>query len=190
MWPESSSSSATAHRHSVGKPVLRSSWMLSGSAWWYMPRRGDRVGQRHPVVDQVRHDVIHRGDDRRCRPACPTTSNSLPVGSSTIVGVIAESIRLPGAIGVGVALHQPHMFGRPGAVVKSSISSLSRNPAPGDRDRAAVEVVEVVVMADRVARGVHDRVVRGGRASRSRATASGVGVARRRVDRARAARAA
>jgi hypothetical protein len=47
-----------------------------------------------------------------------------------MVGVIAESIRLPGWIALTSPWTSPYMFGLPGAAAKSSIVSLSRNPAP------------------------------------------------------------
>ncbi len=47
-----------------------------------------------------------------------------------MLGVIADSIRLPGAIALASPCTRPYMLGLPGAVAKSSISSLSRKPAP------------------------------------------------------------
>jgi hypothetical protein len=47
-----------------------------------------------------------------------------------MLGVIADSIRFPGAIALASPSTRPYMFGAPGAVAKSSISSLSRKPAP------------------------------------------------------------
>jgi hypothetical protein len=48
-----------------------------------------------------------------------------------IVGVIEESIRLPGATAFASPWIRPNMFGRPGAVAKSSISLLRKKPASG-----------------------------------------------------------
>ena len=45
-------------------------------------------------------------------------------------GVIADSMRLPGAMAFASPWTRPYMLGFPGAAVKSSISSLSRKPAP------------------------------------------------------------
>ena len=47
-------------------------------------------------------------------PAAPTTSSTLPSGSSTIVGDIALSIRLPGAMAFASPCTRPNMFGVPG----------------------------------------------------------------------------
>ena len=63
-------------------------------------------------------------------PGVPTTMNSLPPRSRTIDGVIAESMRLPGAIAFASPCTKPYMFGLPGAEAKSSISLLRRKPAP------------------------------------------------------------
>ena len=63
-------------------------------------------------------------------PRAPVTSSRLPLGSSTIVGDIALSIRLPGAIALALPWINPYMFGTPGLAAKSSISSFRKNPAP------------------------------------------------------------
>ena len=63
-------------------------------------------------------------------PGAPTVMNSLP-SFSTIVGVIDESGRLPGAIALASPCTRPNMFGAPGFDAKSSISLLSRKPRPG-----------------------------------------------------------
>src|SRR5438034_1107240 len=63
-------------------------------------------------------------------PGDPNTRNSRPAGSSTIAGVIPDSIRFPGAMAFASPWTRPNRFGLPGAVMKSSISSFSRNPAP------------------------------------------------------------
>ena len=70
------------------------------------------------------------GDDVR-PPAAPVTSTSAPAESSTRVGVMLESMRLPGAIALRSPCTSPIAFTAPGAVVKSSISLLSRNWPPG-----------------------------------------------------------
>ena len=54
----------------------------------------------------------------------------MPSGPTTMLGVIAESGRLPGWIALESPWTSPYMLGRPGALARSSISSLSRNPAP------------------------------------------------------------
>ena len=48
-----------------------------------------------------------------------------------MVGVIAESGRLPGSIAFASPCTSPNIFGAFGLDVKSSISSFSRNPRPG-----------------------------------------------------------
>ncbi len=63
-------------------------------------------------------------------PGVPTTMNSLPSRPSTMDGVIAESMRLPGTIALASPCTRPYWLGLPGAVVKSSISLFNRNPAP------------------------------------------------------------
>ena len=46
-----------------------------------------------------------------------------------MVGVMAESGRLPGAMALLALWIRPNWLGTPGAEVKSSISSLSRKPS-------------------------------------------------------------
>ncbi len=48
-----------------------------------------------------------------------------------MVGVMLESMRFPGAMAFASPCTSPIWFTAPTAVVKSSISSLSRNCAPG-----------------------------------------------------------
>ena len=47
-----------------------------------------------------------------------------------MVGVIDDSMRLPGAMALAAPPTTPYMFGAPGLTLKSSISLLSRKPAP------------------------------------------------------------
>ena len=63
-------------------------------------------------------------------PAAPVTTNGAPVESSTIVGVMLDSIRLPGAIAFASHCRRPIALTAPTLVVKSSISLFSRKPAP------------------------------------------------------------
>ena len=63
-------------------------------------------------------------------PGVPTTSCSCPSAPTTMLGVIAESGRLPGWMALESPCTRPYMLGRPGALARSSISSLSRKPAP------------------------------------------------------------
>ena len=63
-------------------------------------------------------------------PGEPSTSASRPAESTTMEGVMAESMRLPGAMAFASPCTRPNRLGRPGAEVKSSISSFKRNPAP------------------------------------------------------------
>ena len=63
-------------------------------------------------------------------PGAPAVMNSLP-SLRTIVGVIDESGRLPGAIALASPCTRPNMFGVPGLAEKSSISLFSRKPSPG-----------------------------------------------------------
>src|SRR5256886_316725 len=72
-------------------------------------------------------------------PGEPNTSCSPPLGSSTMDGVMADNMRLPGAMAFaspgkpnlfGLVQGEANRLGLPGAVMKSSISSFNRNPAP------------------------------------------------------------
>ena len=64
-------------------------------------------------------------------PGVPVTANSAPSGSSTMLGDIDDSIRFPGAIALFSPCTSPNWFGVPGLAARSSMSLLSRNPAPG-----------------------------------------------------------
>ena len=63
-------------------------------------------------------------------PGVPTTIISAPSGSRTMLGVIDESIRLPGTIALFSPSTRPNWLGWPGDAAKSSISLFSRKPAP------------------------------------------------------------
>ena len=60
-------------------------------------------------------------------PGLPVTIRNTPC-CVTIVGVIDESGRLPGAIALRSPCTSPYIFATPGFDVKSSISSFKRNP--------------------------------------------------------------
>ncbi|NBU26539.1 MAG: hypothetical protein EBS39_13205, partial [Gammaproteobacteria bacterium] len=62
-------------------------------------------------------------------PGVPSEATTRPSRTSR-VGVIDDSMRLPGAISLARPPTTPYMFGWPGLVLKSSISLLSRKPAP------------------------------------------------------------
>ena len=62
-------------------------------------------------------------------PGVPITSRTAP-SRMRIVGVIDDSGRLPGAIALASPPTTPNIFGEPGLTEKSSISLLSRKPAP------------------------------------------------------------
>src|ERR1035441_240147 len=74
-------------------------------------------------------------------PGEPRTSSGLPglhcrlgpggqtSGPATMVGVMLESGRLPGAMALAALWMRPYMLGTPGLAVKSSISLLSRKPS-------------------------------------------------------------
>src|SRR2546430_11486158 len=78
-------------------------------------------------------------------PGDPSTRNSRPAESTTIAGVIPDSIRFPGAMAFASPWTRPNRFGRPGAVLKSSISSFSRNPAPVTVTALPKSLLSVVV---------------------------------------------
>ena len=63
-------------------------------------------------------------------PGLPSTNTGRP-SFSTIVGVIDDSGRLPGAIALASPCTSPNMLAAPGFTAKSSISLLSRKPVPG-----------------------------------------------------------
>ena len=63
-------------------------------------------------------------------PGVPTTARSSP-SCTTMVGVIDESMRLPGSILLGSPCTRPKMFGEPGLTEKSSISLLSSTAVEG-----------------------------------------------------------
>ena len=62
-------------------------------------------------------------------PGVPIARTTLP-SFRTIVGVIEDSGRLKGSTALASAPTTPKRFGVPGFALKSSISSLSRKPAP------------------------------------------------------------
>src|SRR5438034_11000496 len=63
-------------------------------------------------------------------PGEPNTSCSPPLGSSTMDGVMADNMRLPGAMAFASPCTSPNRLGLPSAVMKSSISSYNTNAAP------------------------------------------------------------
>ena len=114
-------------------------------------RRSHGLAQRSVEVEQ-RNDLVGNAGDDVCPPAAPVTSSIAPVGSSTRVGVMLESMRLPGAIALRSPCTNPIAFTAPGFVVKASndISSFGW---------WLTEVVHLVVQEKqdarwRVARGV------------------------------------
>ena len=62
-------------------------------------------------------------------PGLPVTRSNFP-SLVTIVGVILDAIRLPGAARLGSVPINPALSVRPGAALKSPISLLSKKPAP------------------------------------------------------------
>ncbi len=80
-------------------------------------------------------------------PGVPVTRSTRPCGSSTMVGVIAESMRAPGRTALARPCTRPNWLGTPGLAVKSSISLLSRNPAPSTVTRLPYRELIVVVTA-------------------------------------------
>ena len=80
-------------------------------------------------------------------PGEPVTKKSVPSGRLTIVGVMAESILLPGSTPLSSPWTRPKKLGVPGFAVKSSISLLSRNPAPATVTLLPNDKLSVVVTA-------------------------------------------
>ena len=66
----------------------------------------------------------------RVPPGAPITISSLP-SLVTIVGVMLDNIRLPGAIAFASPPIAPYIFNTPGFAEKSSISLFNKNPSPG-----------------------------------------------------------
>src|SRR5262245_61786272 len=64
-----------------------------------------------------------------------------------MVGVIDDSMRLPGSILFAAPWTRPNVFGAPGLVAKSSISLLSKKPAPVTVTALPHDVLSVVVSA-------------------------------------------
>ena len=62
-------------------------------------------------------------------PGVPTTRLTLP-SRVTMLGLIEESMRLPGSMALASLPTTPKALATPGLALKSSISSLSRKPAP------------------------------------------------------------
>ena len=63
-------------------------------------------------------------------PGLPVAMTRRP-SRATIVGVMLESIRLPGSVRFGPVPISPVSVVIPGAALKSPISLFNRNPAPG-----------------------------------------------------------
>ena len=63
-------------------------------------------------------------------PGVPLTRKSAPSASSTIVGLIADSMRLPASTAFRSPCTRPNWFGVPGFAEKSSMVLLRKNPAP------------------------------------------------------------
>ena len=80
-------------------------------------------------------------------PGVPVTRSVRPSGSTTMVGVIADSMRLPGSMALASPWTSPNWFGTPGFEVKSSISLFSRYPAPRTTTFDPNQLLIVVVTA-------------------------------------------
>src|SRR3954447_4249040 len=79
-------------------------------------------------------------------PAAPTQRMGVP-SLVTMVGVIDDSGRLPGATALAKAPTRPKALGAPGCAEKSSISSLSTTPETGSTTRDPNSRFTVVVSA-------------------------------------------
>ena len=101
-------------------------------------RRAHRVGERHVVVEHVEDHLRRARDDARAAAAADDEQQLARRGSSTIVGDIALSIRLPGWIAFASPCTRPNMFGLPGCAAKSSISSFRKKPRRRDVHARAV----------------------------------------------------
>ena len=63
-------------------------------------------------------------------PGVPVTRKRAPSASSTIVGLIADSMRFSAATAFRSPCTSPNWFGVPGFAAKSSMVLLRKNPAP------------------------------------------------------------
>ena len=92
-------------------------------------------------------------------PGLPSTSNSLP-SFTTIVGVIDESGRLPGAIAFASPCTRPNMFGVAGLRREVVHLVVEQEAGAGHDDAGAEAAVDRVGHRDRVAFGVDDGEMR------------------------------
>ena len=79
-------------------------------------------------------------------PAAPILITGSLLASSTIVGLMLDSGRFPGATALASPPTRPKWFGTPGATAKSSISLLSSTPVPGTTTFEPKAVLIVAVM--------------------------------------------
>ena len=79
-------------------------------------------------------------------PAAPTARMGL-LSLSTIVGLMLDKGRLPGATELASVPNKPKALGTPGAAAKSSISLFIITPVPGITTLDPKEVLIVAVMA-------------------------------------------
>jgi hypothetical protein len=80
-------------------------------------------------------------------PGDPVTRRTRPSGERTMVGVIDETMRFPGAMAFAVPCTSPNWLGVPGLEVKSSISLFRKKPAPVTSTRLPYSELSVVVTA-------------------------------------------
>ncbi len=99
---------------------------MSGSHWWWM-RGASTASCGSMPKSSMLISVCALIVMIREPPGEPATSATLP-SRSTIVGAMDESGRLPGWIAFFVPCTRPNRFGTPVLTVKSSISSLRKNP--------------------------------------------------------------
>src|SRR5262245_20464851 len=78
------------------------------------------------MFEMISHAVVMMNGP----PLAPVTIDGLPFVPKTIVGVIADNIRLPGAIAFASPCTSSYWFGDSGFAAKSSISLFRRKPAP------------------------------------------------------------
>ena len=136
------------HTDHVGQPLMMKA------------RRIHRFLDVHSVIDHAHQDIGHGGDDRRTCRASPAPETACRP-CSTMVGVIADKRTLarPNRIrrrpGSGRTC-----WARPAWTEKSSISLFSRKPRPFGGDARAKTVIERGGHRDRVALGIHHRIMR------------------------------
>ena len=109
--------------------------------------RGARIASASGIPNSITLRITWLvAEMMRGPPAAPATICTVPCASSTMVGDMAESIRLPGSILFASPCTRPNMFGLPGCTAKSSISSFIMKPTLARYTPLPHELLSVVVV--------------------------------------------